>query len=222
MLQQPIISSGRTTISADYKVNWQPNVKISRSRRKGKRRTEKPRNGRRPLFEKRRRRSVGIVREKSGNRCKRQFQRGSAGKTKWETKTRKKCGKDGKVKKRTSRDKEDVRERNDIRERKDIRKRKDVKKRRYNRKRKVDRKGSNVRKRKINIKRKINRKRADCSARSGIKDENHSKAGKYLQSKATINEEWSYLERYLLESSRISGPLVKALFMPGMAMPGQL
>ena len=198
VLQQPIISSGRTTISADYKVNWQPNIKRSGNRRKGKRgrRTEKLRNGRRPLFEKRRRRSVGIVREKSGNRCKRQFQRGSAGKTKWETKTRKKCGKDGKVRIRTSRDKEDVRERNDIRERKDIRKRKDAKKRRYNRIRKADRKGSNVRKRKINRKRQINRKRTDFLGY-------HSEKGKFRQSKVTVNEEWSYLERYLLESSRI-------------------
>ena len=195
VLQQPIISSGRTTISADYKVNWQPNIKRSRNRRKGKRRTEKPRNGRRPLFEKRRRRSVGIVREKSGNRCK--------------------CGKDGKVRIRTSRDKEDVRERNDIRERKGIRKRKDAKKRRYNRIRKVDRKGSNVRKRKNNRKRQINRKRTDFLG-------NHSGKGKFSQSEATINEEWSYLKRYLLESSGISGPLVKAFFMPGMAILGEL
>ena len=50
-------------------------------------------------------------------------------------------------------------------------------------------------KRKVNRERNDIRKRTDFRARITKKDENRPENGKYLQSKAFINEDWSYLEK---------------------------
>ena len=170
VFQQPIASFGTKNYSSDYKVNWH-------------------------FFKNRRRQRK--VQEKGRGLCKQPFKRRRARKTKWQIQTRKNCERGEEVILRTPTKRKDVRKmkhnskRKYKRNRKGDKKRKDNKKRRDNRKRKYKRKRKHFRKRKDNMKRKDNRKR------NAIKDDIHLKKGKYLQSRATINEEWSYLEKYL-------------------------